>query len=138
DAFVVDPDELSNINSVIDSYNSSIQTVASANGFGLVDVNGIFGSIASNGGVMLEGKLYTTAFVSGGLFSLDGVHPTNHGAVLIANAFIDVINSKYSANIAHVDITKIPGSIDLAKKNVIFDKFGIPRIPEGSLDNLLF
>ena len=55
-----------------------------------------------NGGVL------TSDFVTGGAFSLDGVHPTARGYAFVANLAIDAINRKYTANIPMVDIGNYP------------------------------
>jgi lysophospholipase L1-like esterase len=48
-------------------------------------------------GVQWNGITYTPEFVSGGFFSLDGFHPTQKGANLIANQFILAINAAYGS-----------------------------------------
>jgi hypothetical protein len=40
---------------------------------------------------------------------LDGIHLTPRGNAIIANTFIDAINSKYSASVPHADVTKYSG-----------------------------
>jgi len=47
-------------------------------------------------------KIYTTFL--GGIFGLDGVHPTYTGQAIIANAYIDAINKGYKTSIPHVDV----------------------------------
>jgi hypothetical protein len=47
--------------------------------------------------VQWNGITYTPEFVSGGFFSLDGFHPTQKGANLIANQFILAINAAYGS-----------------------------------------
>jgi len=56
---------------------------------------------------------------------------------IIANEFIKAINNKYSASIPLVDVSTIPGSL-VFKGDVSMGKYGIPIIPYGSLDNVLF
>ena len=46
----------------------------------------------------------TSAFLTGGLFSYDGVHPTAFGYAYIANIFIDAINDKYGGEIPPVNL----------------------------------
>ena len=58
-----------------------------------------------------EGILYGTGgitadFVTGGAFSLDGVHPTARGYALIANEIRQLIEDSYGANLPPID----PGS----------------------------
>jgi hypothetical protein len=48
-------------------------------------------------------------FVTGGLFSLDGVHLTGQGYAIIANEFIHAINDTYGASVPTVSVTEYPG-----------------------------
>ena len=66
--------------------------------------------------------------LSGGLFSLDGVHPSSQAHGIVANEFIKVINSKYGASIPEVDVSTIPGSIYFTGK--VSYKDGYPVIPK--------
>ncbi len=45
----------------------------------------------------------------GGIFSLDGIHPTNTGYAILANATIDVINAAFpgSPAIPKVDLNVV-------------------------------
>ncbi len=60
-------------------------------------------------GLRINGVNYSSTFVTGGVFSLDGVHPNQRGYAIIANTFIDAINQKYGANIAKVDPNSYKG-----------------------------
>ena len=48
----------------------------------------------------------TTGYL-GGVFSLDGIHPTRTGDALIANAFISAIDQRFGDNIPPVDVARI-------------------------------
>ncbi len=48
-------------------------------------------------------------FVSGGFFSLDGVHPSSRGYGAVANEMLKRINSVYGANIPLVPLVDLPG-----------------------------
>lgn len=48
-------------------------------------------------------------FVSGGFFSLDGVHPSSRGYGAVANEMLKVINNSFGANIPLVPIIDLPG-----------------------------
>ena len=69
----------------------------------LVDARAALAQVA-NGGVAFNGGVVTDAFVTGGAFSLDGVHPSPRGYAYTANLIIDAINRKYEATIPKVDI----------------------------------
>ncbi|KAB2909597.1 MAG: hypothetical protein LC102_04365 [Ignavibacteriales bacterium] len=114
-AFILDQDEIVNVKTVISQYNNIIKTAAEAKGFGYVDAaaffNNILAAYVTSGAYVVDGIKFTPVFVTGSLFSLDGVHPTNQAYGLIANEFIKVINEKYNAKIPLVNIATIPGSL---------------------------
>ncbi len=103
DALILDPDEIQTAATHIGGYNSHIRDVAISKGFHLVDVNTVFNDIAANG-LSLAGQEFSADYISGGLFSLDGVHPSDIGHGVIANEFIAVINSAKNASIPLVDV----------------------------------
>jgi hypothetical protein len=47
-----------------------------------------------------------------------------------------LINQKYGATIPLIDVSTIPGSISF--KDVSLGKYGIPKIPYGALDKIIF
>ncbi len=57
-------------------------------------------------GFVAGGQRLTTDFL-GGIFSLDGVHPTNTGYAIIANAFIKELNRGFAAGIPPVSVEQI-------------------------------
>ena len=103
DSDVLDAQETATIEARISAYNAIIAQAASDNGAALVDVNSLFRNIATNG-LNIGGVTYTNAFLTGGLFSYDGVHPTPFGYAFIANTFIDAIDAKFNANIQPVNL----------------------------------
>ncbi len=96
------------VQSYNDTMNAAIGAAATANKVPLVDITSIFNGIASGNpsnpffqaaaGVN-PGKCCTLTF-GGGLLSFDGLHPSNTGYALIAQAFIAVIDQGYGATIA--------------------------------------
>ena len=105
----------------------------------MVDINTIFNQFRAadfTGGTVINGLTFKTTYVFGGLFSLDGVHPSNQAHGIVANEFIKVINTKYGAKIPLVDVAAIPGSIYFTGKISYND--GYPVIPNEVFDHLLF
>src|SRR5262249_1170063 len=94
---VLDATEIVAIRSAIEAYNTTIANQASAHGSSLVDIASLYESIQVKG-VVVGGQRLTAALF-GGIFSLDGIHPTNTAYALIANEFIRVLNTSYSAGI---------------------------------------
>jgi hypothetical protein len=90
-----------------DAYNAVIASLAGAFGIPLVDMNALFSEVSVDG-LDYNGKHYTTDFVTGGLFSLDGVHPSNIGQAVIAGYFIDKINETYGSNLQHPSLPEVP------------------------------
>lgn len=133
---VLDKDEIANVNAAVQAFNQTIASNASAKGFGLVDINAVFSSIAQNG-LVQDGLTLTTAFFSGGLFSLDGVHPTNIGYGVVANEFIKVINQKFSANLSLINLSTLQPGIIYANR-INYGEYGIPILQTGKLDKVVF
>ena len=107
-ALVLDATEQTNCTNAIAAFNATIATVAAANGAVVVDFFSFFNNVAQNG-YALAGETYTTAYVSGGLFSLDGVHPSSRGYGIVANQWITTMNSKFGMSIPLVDVSQLPG-----------------------------
>jgi lysophospholipase L1-like esterase len=103
------------IQQTVDAYNQIIEGVAAAVGAHVVDINTVFANGYANG-VTVNGYTGTYAFL-GGLFGLDGIHPTNTGYGVLANAFISEINSAEGANIAPVSLTSIAATDPLWPPN---------------------
>ncbi len=140
DALILDAGEIQTAKTATAAFNSSISALATAHGYGLVDINSFLSNVRKNdfkGGTVINGITFYTTFVTGGVFSLDGIHPTNQGQAIIANEFIKVINSKFGASIPLIDVATIPGSFVLSKRNLISGS-NIPYFAPGTFNNLLF
>jgi hypothetical protein len=103
DKDVLDTQELQALATATNSYNTTIKSVAQANGLAFADTNLLLKQVAS-GGVAFDGGVMTSAFVTGGAFSLDGVHPTPRGYAAVANLVIDAINQTYGSTAPKVNI----------------------------------
>ena len=76
-----------------------------------VDAFALFDQFADQGvDVRGNGSLVVTTKYLGGLFTLDGVHPTRTAHALIANAFIDAMNARFGTTLAHTDVARIAGT----------------------------
>jgi len=71
----------------------------------VVDVNGLLVQIAQKG-YNAGGHKLTTAF-GGGIFSLDGIHPTNTGYAILANEFIKEINRGFGTDVPPVSVEHV-------------------------------
>lgn len=107
DALILDADEIASATSAVNNFNSTIASVASAKGAVVVDFNGFFNKIKANG-IVIAGEKYTADYISGDIFSLDGIHPSDRGYGIVANEYIRVINSSFGMNIPLVNISALP------------------------------
>jgi hypothetical protein len=74
----------------------------------VVDAFSLFDDIRRNGyDVRGDGTLVVTTRYLGGIFSLDGVHPTRTAHAIIANAIIDAMNAKLATSVPRVDVAAI-------------------------------
>ncbi|MCE7874193.1 SGNH/GDSL hydrolase family protein [bacterium CPR1] len=106
---VLDPDELGTISSRIASYNASIEEAASLDPrVHVVDIHSAF-NLACQEGRPLRGQgedLVVGTGMTGaldergreGLFSYDGVHPSDTGHAVVANLVLDKIQSDLAAH----------------------------------------
>ncbi len=134
---VLDPTEISGYLAYRDGYNQIISGLAATFNYSVIDWDNLFNSLASTSGLEVNGITFNANYVSGNFFSLDGIHPTSQGYGIIANEFIKAINSKYGAAIPAVDVSTIPSSL-IFEGTVPMGKYGLPIIPQGALENILF
>lgn len=106
DKWVLSKEEILEVKTATDAYNVTIQAAATANNLAFVDAKAIMTQLGSAAGFSANGFTVTSAYVTGGAFSLDGVHPSPRGYALIANKFLEAINSTYGSNIKGVDLGK--------------------------------
>lgn len=105
--WVLDKDEVIRVKDYVNSYNSTIKSLANSKGLAIADTYTYLNLVKA--GVAIQGININSAFITGGAFSLDGVHLTPRGNAVIANVFIDAINGKYASTIPTIDITKYRG-----------------------------
>ncbi|MCP9198629.1 G-D-S-L family lipolytic protein [Gramella sp. GC03-9] len=104
DEHVLTASEQEIVAQVTTQYNAAIASIAQNYSLGLVDANALLSQIGASGGLNYQGIPITSQFVTGGAFSLDGVHLTPRGNAVIANEIIKVINANYEANLPNVDV----------------------------------
>jgi lysophospholipase L1-like esterase len=118
---VLDASERGQIQATVASLNGAIADAAAAveheRGIPIVviDTFALFDRIAAEG-VDLNGDgtpELGTGYL-GGVFSLDGVHPTRTGNALVANAFIDAIDERFGETIPRVNVAAVASHDRLA------------------------
>lgn len=107
DKHLLIPTEIAELKTATDAYNLTIKSLADSKGLAFVDANAFMAKI-DNGGITTNGFTLTSAFVFGGTFSLDGVHPSPRGYALITNKFLEAINLKYGSNFKAIDLSNYP------------------------------
>lgn len=105
--YVLDQAEAASIADYTNAYNATIKSVAAAKGLAVVDAYALLKQYGA--GKEVNGVAVSSAYITGNLFSLDGIHLTPMGYAIVANEFIKSINSQYGASIPIVDVTKYRG-----------------------------
>jgi hypothetical protein len=104
--FILDATEQSTIAAKTAEYNNAILQAANTPGCAFVDINAAFSDIAKHG-YSVGGVTLAASMVTGGIFSLDGIHPNTIGNGIVANAFIKAINEEFEAEIPLVDLSTL-------------------------------
>lgn len=82
-----------------------------------VDIHAILNLVDRYGYWVGPGRVITTDML-GGVFTLDGIHPTNTGHAVIANAFITALNWRYGAGIPWVSVRDAYDDDPLVPENI--------------------
>ena len=98
--YILDKTEIALAQEYILSYNSAIKSVAEAKGLAVFDAYTFFNN--GKNGFIYDGVTLNASYISGKVFSLDGVHLTPMGYAVIADEFIKVINQKYGSTLTPV------------------------------------
>jgi lysophospholipase L1-like esterase len=131
DALVLDPSEQATAAASVQAFNAAISSVAATNHAAVVDINGFFNRIKTSG-YQTSGISFTAAYVSGGIFSFDGVHPSDQGAGVIANQYILAMNAAFAWSIPLVNVAALPAlTVPLSKGAQVY-----PVIPDGAFSEL--
>jgi lysophospholipase L1-like esterase len=109
DKLVLTEAEAAKVLAATTAYNTTIRSLADSKGLAFVDMNAKMIELNSKSGISWNGVKYTATFVTGGTFSLDGVHLTGRGYAVVANEFIKSINKKYRSTLPQVDTNKYSG-----------------------------
>lgn len=103
DQDALDTEELTAISTAVTSYNQTLETIADSNpNIALYDANADLATLSS-GGITSRGVTITSTLVTGGGFSLDGVHLSPRGNAVIANRMIEAINSNFNSTLQPVE-----------------------------------
>jgi hypothetical protein len=107
--YILTLEEIATIKSTTLAYNSSLASIANNAGLAFSNINALFEKIAV--GFPQNGVALSSKFVSGGVFSVDGLNLTPRGNALITNEIIKSINKTYNSTIRALDISAYRGVI---------------------------
>jgi lysophospholipase L1-like esterase len=117
DAGVLSAAEVVTVQAQVTAFNQVIATQAQAANATLVDINALFKQVSTSG-LAINGYTGTAAFL-GGFFALDGIHPTNTGYAVVANKFIDTMNTSISTKIPDVALGPIAAADPFWPPNLV-------------------
>ena len=106
DEFVLTLAELQEIRNQILAYNQVIRQYSNFYGLAIAETPDFYSGL--NDGFVYNGVSMSAKFVSGGAYSLDGIHLNPKGNALLANVFIRAINKKYKATIPQINALNYP------------------------------
>lgn len=107
DEVILDPAEVNSIRDRVTQNNQAIAQICGAAGIPVVDMNSLLNQAAGDG-LTVGGVTLTSRFLTGGLFSYDGVHPSDLGYAVVANEWIRVINANGGA-LAEINLASFMG-----------------------------
>lgn len=106
--YVLDANEIALTKDYVVAYNTTIKTIAQQKGLAVFDAFTFLNDIKAHG-ILVDGVSANSNYISGGIFSLDGVHLTPRGYAIVANEYIKAINKTYNASIPTVNISNYRG-----------------------------
>jgi lysophospholipase L1-like esterase len=118
--------ELDQARQAIDAVNAFIHGIARERNLSVVNVNALLLDAALHGRDV-AGVHFTTDFITGGFFSLDGIHPSNLGHAFAANELIDLVNDRWGADIPPVNVNEFLG-VESARMAGTLAPSGLPGI----------
>ena len=101
DEFVLDNNEITELRNKIEQYNAAIRSIANQYNLAVAETGAFVSNLKT--GFVYNGVTVNAKFVSGGAYSLDGLHFNPRGNALLANEFIRAINNKYNSNIPELN-----------------------------------
>lgn len=107
DQHVLVPVEQDMIQVATTDFNNAIKAAVDSKGLAFVDAFEIMNKIASTG-YQQGGFNFTSAYIFGNTFSLDGVHLSPRANALVANKMMEAINATYGSNLRPVRLSAYP------------------------------
>jgi len=97
------PGEVSLLKTRGGEYNAQIKSLAEGAGYKVFDSAALLADIATHGREY-AGIVLTSSYLSGGVFSYDGVHPSATGYAIVADELVQFVNASYGTNLPRVNM----------------------------------
>jgi lysophospholipase L1-like esterase len=135
---VLRPAEVAAISQRIDDFNTIIRSTVAAHNAAIheydagyeilvLDIHEVFDGIVAGDFPTYGGIDLNTGFLTGGIFSFDGIHAQNIGYAFVAELLIDLLNDHYNAGIPQVNM-----------HDVLFEGGADAILPEGMAKDVIF
>ncbi len=108
DKWVLLPSEQQEIDAATTLFNNIIRQTAENHGLAFVDANAVLRQLAT-GGIRFGSYHMSSTFVTGGAFSLDGIHLSPRANAHVANLFMEAINETYGSTLRPYSPENFPG-----------------------------
>jgi hypothetical protein len=102
--FILTPSDTAFVDNLIRQMNAHIAAAATAHGWAYLDLNTSLASFVSQKTHFSLQNFLSCTRPFGQYISLDGIHPTEDGQQVVANAAADALNATYSFAIPKVDV----------------------------------
>jgi len=109
DDYVLDVAEVSDVRTATTQFNAAIKASAAMFNYPVLDMYAFLETLKP--GIAFEGIGISPTYISGGAFSLDGIHLNPRGYAIAANEFIKTINAAYGSNIPTVSVGAYRGVV---------------------------
>lgn len=107
DQCVLTNTELVQIATRVTEFNQVINEEATSRNIPVADIKGLFDQFSTPSGYQVGPFTFSGAYITGGLFGLDGFHLTDAGYIFFANRYIRTINEAYGTHIPVASITQL-------------------------------
>ncbi|MGM0572812.1 MAG: SGNH/GDSL hydrolase family protein [Bacteroidota bacterium] len=105
--YYLSEEQIIEVQEAVTAYNDVIETAANQHGLAHVDVHTLLSEAES--GIYFDAIAFSNDYISGGVFSLDGIHLTARGNAIVANEFITAINHTCNASVPKVPVGDFKG-----------------------------
>jgi hypothetical protein len=108
DMAVLDIVEQAAVAALVGANTAVVRDIAALHGLAVVEFGELMHDVFTQG-VSEQGYTFTADFITGGAYSLDGVHPTCRFYGVVANRLIDAVNERYDAAVPHLTLGSLAG-----------------------------